>query len=186
MLSNLDETFLNEFNSTVFDGLFPSSIPTHFNMTNSNDCILAYSIIKNSVVQIQRLNNKELLHLTNINRHKMASHDDSPRVRGPKSTRFTCPICGLITVSMERLQRHVNQHGQILHLETYKSERKISSLSCEKCKATFSSVYALRKHQRVHTRGLFCKMRYKIKANFFSKLVIQKSSFFSILKNRCN
>jgi transcription elongation factor Elf1 len=120
-----------------------------------NDWILAYSLIKNSAVQMERLNNKELLYFTNLNRHKMTSHDTSSGVRGPKSTRYTCPICGLITVSMERLQKHVNQHGQILHLETYRSERKISSLSCEKCKATFSSPYALRKHQRVHTRGLF-------------------------------
>jgi transcription elongation factor Elf1 len=135
-------------------------------MTNPDDWVLAYSLIKNSVVQIERTSNEDVLHLTNTNRNKLSITspisnihiDDMPRVRGPKSTRFTCPICGLITVSMERLQRHVNQHGQKLRLETYKPERKVSSLVCEKCKATFSSAYALRKHQRVHTRGLFiCK-----------------------------
>lgn len=138
-----------------------SSIPTHFDLKNSNDWALAYSLIKNSVVQLERTTTEDLLHLSNNNRNKLSTIspnssincDDMPRVRGPKSTRFTCPICGLITVSMERLQRHVNQHGQKLRLETYKPERKISSLICEKCKATFSSAYALRKHQRVHTRG---------------------------------
>ena len=118
--------------------------------------------------------NEDLLRLTNNNRNKLSINspisniniDDMPRVRGPKSTRFTCPICGLITVSMERLQRHVNQHGQKLRLETYKPERKVSSLICEKCKATFSSAYALRKHQRVHTRGLFINLN-KIKFERF-------------------
>ncbi|CAF0943285.1 unnamed protein product [Adineta steineri] len=137
-----------------------SSIPTHFDMTNQDDLALACSLIKNSVVQIERTSNEDILRLINNNRNKLSitspslniSIDDMPRVRGPKSTRFTCPICGLITVSMERLQRHVNQHGQKLRLETYKPERKVSSLICEKCKATFSSAYALRKHQRVHTR----------------------------------
>ncbi|CAF0751552.1 unnamed protein product [Rotaria sp. Silwood1] len=190
MLSNIDETFLlnlkNEFNSNssstfVSSELLPSysptetltseidclpnlsqdlSIPTHFDMTNPNDWVLAYSLIKNSVVQLERTTNDDLLRLTNNNHNKLfrnsstssINFDDMPRVRGPKSTRFTCPICGLITVSMERLQRHVNQHGQKLRLETYKPERKVSSLICEKCKATFSSAYALRKHQRVHTR----------------------------------
>ncbi|CAF4825954.1 unnamed protein product, partial [Rotaria sp. Silwood1] len=148
MLSNVDETFLNdeynlslESNSSILNNLsqysFQSSIiPTHFNMNDSDDWILAYSIIKNSVVQIERTNNNELLRLTNNNGQKFTFHG-SPRVRGPKSTRFTCPICGLITVSMERLQKHVNQHGQKLHLETYRPERKLSSLICEKCKATF-------------------------------------------------
>jgi transcription elongation factor Elf1 len=145
MLSNLDEIFLNEFNSSKLNSLFQSSIQTHFDMTNPDDWLLAYSLIKNSVVKIQRINNHH---------HQKISLDNNSHVRGPKSTRFTCPICGLITVSMERLQRHVNQHGQILHLETFKPEKKISSLICEKCKATFSSNYALRKHQRVHTRGL--------------------------------
>ncbi len=140
MLTTLDDTFLHD----EFDSLFQSSIQTHFDMTNPDDWILAYSLIKTSVVQIQPMNNKDLLQCQKI---------DHPRVRGPKSTRFTCPICGLITVSMERLQRHVNQHGQKLHLGTYKPEKKVSSLICEKCKATFSSSYALRKHQRVHTRG---------------------------------
>jgi uncharacterized Zn-finger protein len=138
-----------------------SSIPTHFDMTNPNDWVLAYSIIKQSVVQLERTNDDDLCRLTNQNRHRIDNQSspisvissDIPRVRGPKSTRFTCPICGLITVSMERLQRHVNQHGQKLRLETYKPERKMASLVCEKCKATFSSTYALRKHQRVHTRG---------------------------------
>jgi transcription elongation factor Elf1 len=167
MLSNFDEIFLNEFNSPELDCLFQSSIQTHFDMTNSNDLLLAYSLIKNCVVQIQRINNKELLYLTNNNNQKISLYNN-PRVRGPKSTRFTCPICGLITVSMERLQRHVNQHGQILHLETYKPERKISSLICEKCKATFSSSYALRKHQRVHTRGLF---KIKILSKFYSYFI---------------
>ena len=128
-------------------------------MTNPDDWVLAYSLIKNSVVQLERPTNEDLLRLTNTNSTKSSTTnliiDDMPRVRGPKSTRFTCPICGLITVSMERLQRHVNQHGQKLRLETYKPERKVSTLVCEKCKATFSSAYALRKHQRVHTRGLF-------------------------------
>lgn len=118
-------------------------------------------MIKTSVVQLERTTNEDLLRLTNNHRHQRSTSspisnihiEDMPRVRGPKSTRFTCPICGLITVSMERLQRHVNQHGQKLRLETYKPERKVSSLVCEKCKATFSSAYALRKHQRVHTRG---------------------------------
>jgi transcription elongation factor Elf1 len=140
MLTNLDETFLHD----EFDSLFQSSVQTHFDMTNSDDWLLAYSLIKTSVVQIQPMNNKDIIPFQRI---------DHPRVRGPKSIQFTCPICGLITVSMERLQRHVNQHGQKLHLETYKSEKKISSLICEKCKATFSSTDALRKHQRVHTRG---------------------------------
>jgi len=158
MLSNLDETFFNKFNSSEIDCLFQTSIQTHFDMTNPNDWILAYSLIKNSVVQIQPINNNELL-----NNHQT----DNPRVRGPKSTRFTCPICGLITVSMERLQRHVNQHGQKLHLETFKSEKKIPSLIiCEKCKATFSSTYALRKHQRVHTRGLFQILIFQIRILF--------------------
>lgn len=136
-----------------------SSIPTHFDLTNPEDLVLAYSLIKNSVVQLERTANEDLLRFTNhpSSKHSINSSpinlDDMPRVRGPKSTRFTCPICGLITVSMERLQRHVNQHGQKLRLETYKPERKVSSLVCEKCKATFSSAYALRKHQRVHTRG---------------------------------
>lgn len=138
-------------------------MPTHFNLTNPDDLVVAYSLIKNSVVQLQRTTNEDLLRLTNNQRQQLSTTsptssiniDDMPRVRGPKSTRFTCPICGLITVSMERLQRHVNQHGQKLRLETYKPERKVSSLVCEKCKATFSSAYALRKHQRVHTRGLF-------------------------------
>ncbi|CAF1501693.1 unnamed protein product [Rotaria magnacalcarata] len=161
MLSNDDETFLNEYNSSIeshsseLNSLsqysIQSSIPTHFDMNNPDDWFLAYSSIKNSVVQIERINNNEVLRLTNNNRQKI-SLNDNPRVRGPKSTRFTCPICGLITVSMERLQKHVNQHGQILHLETYKPERKLSTLLCEKCKATFSSTYALRKHLRVHTR----------------------------------
>ena len=140
MLTNLDETFLHD----EFDSLFQSSVQTHFDLTNPNDWLLAYSLIKTSVVQIQPIDNNDLLQLQRI---------DRPRVRGPKSTRFTCPICGLITISMERLRRHVNQHGQTLHLETYKPEKKVSSLICEKCKATFSSTYALRKHQRVHTRG---------------------------------
>ena len=139
-----------------------SSMPTHFDLTNPNDWVLAYSLIKNSVVQLKRTSNDDLLSLVNHNRNSLAisaamsspTTDDVPRVRGPKSTRFTCPICGLITVSMERLQRHVNQHGQKLRLETYKPERKVATLICEKCKATFSSAYALRKHQRVHTRGL--------------------------------
>lgn len=138
-----------------------ASIQTHFDMTNPNDWVLAYSFIKQSVVQLERTSDEDLSRLANANRHPNFSgsspnstmHDDLPRVRGPKSTRFTCPICGLITVSMERLQRHVNQHGQKLRLETYKPERKVSTLICEKCKATFSSAYALRKHQRVHTRG---------------------------------
>lgn len=138
-----------------------SSIPTHFDLTNPDDYFLAYSMIKTSVVQLERTTNEDLLRLTNNHRHQRLTSspssniniEDMPRVRGPKSTRFTCPICGLITVSMERLQRHVNQHGQKLRLETYKPERKVSSLVCEKCKATFSSAYALRKHQRVHTRG---------------------------------
>ncbi|UJR10068.1 hypothetical protein I4U23_014290 [Adineta vaga] len=147
MMSNLDEIFLNCLN------------PTHFNMTNPNDWILANSTIKASVVRIERLTNIELLHLTN--RHST----DKTCLRGPKSIRYTCPICGLITVSMERLQRHINQHGQILHLENSKSQKKISSLSCEKCKATFSSTYALRKHQRVHTRDKpfscdFCESKF--------------------------
>ena len=133
-------------------------------MTNADDWVVAYSLIKQSVVQLERTTNEDIVHLTNNNRNKLLitsptltinSIDDMPRVRGPKSTRFTCPICGLITVSMERLQRHVNQHGQKLRLETYKPERKVSTLICEKCKATFSSAYALRKHQRVHTRGMF-------------------------------
>ena len=132
-------------------------------MTNPDDWVLAYSLMKNSVVRLERTTNDDLLRLTHHNRNNLSTNsptttliiDDMPRVRGPKSTRFTCPICGLITVSMERLQRHVNQHGQKLRLETYKPERKVSSLVCEKCKATFSSAYALRKHQRVHTRGLF-------------------------------
>jgi DNA-directed RNA polymerase subunit M/transcription elongation factor TFIIS len=144
-------------------------------MTNPDDWVLAYSLIKNSVVQLERTTNEDLLHLTNNNRNKLSTNsptsniiiDDMPRVRGPKSTRFTCPICGLITVSMERLQRHVNQHGQKLRLETYKPERKVSSLICEKCKATFSSAYALRKHQRVHTRGLFLKISISSKNVFF-------------------
>lgn len=132
-------------------------------MTNPEDLVLAYSLIKTSVVQLERTSFEDLLNLANSNnRNKPSvtspssalSIDDMPRVRGPKSTRFTCPICGLITVSMERLQRHVNQHGQKLRLETYKPEKKVSSLVCEKCKATFSSAYALRKHQRVHTRGM--------------------------------
>lgn len=163
MLSNVNETLLNEYNSSR-ESYSPdfnyisqytyqsSSVPTHFDMTNMDDWILAHSLIKNSVVQIERINNNDLLSLTNNNRQKLPL-TSSPRVRGPKSTRFTCPICGLITVSMERLQKHVNQHGQKLHLETYKPERKLSSLICEKCKSTFSSTYALRKHQRVHTRG---------------------------------
>ena len=133
-------------------------------MTNPNDWVLAYSLIKQSVVRLERTSNEDLLHFTNNHRNKLSltsptsnlNLDDMPRVRGPKSTRFTCPICGLITVSMERLQRHVNQHGQKLRLETYKPERKLSTLVCEKCKATFSSAYALRKHQRVHTRGSAC------------------------------
>ena len=126
---------------------------------NPDDFVLAHSLIKTSVVQLERTTNEDLERLTSQNSSKLSTNsstiniDDLPRVRGPKSTRFTCPICGLITVSMERLQRHVNQHGQKLHLETYKPERKASSLVCEKCKATFSSAYALRKHQRVHTRG---------------------------------
>jgi transcription elongation factor Elf1 len=143
-------------------------MPTHFDMTNPDDWDLAYSLIKNSVVQLERTSNEDLVHLTHNHRNKLSINspssiaiiDDMPRVRGPKSTRFTCPICGLITVSMERLQRHVNQHGQKLRLETYKPERKVSSLICEKCKATFSSAYALRKHQRVHTRGLFLVFLY--------------------------
>ncbi|CAF1680429.1 unnamed protein product [Adineta ricciae] len=143
-------------------------------MSNTNDFQLAYSIIKDSIVQIERSSNEDLLSLANNANHTKLSitspsssvnTDDMPRVRGPKSTRFTCPICGLITVSMERLQRHVNQHGQKLRLETYKPERKVSSLICEKCKATFSSAYALRKHQRVHTRDKpfscdFCGSRF--------------------------
>jgi transcription elongation factor Elf1 len=143
MLANFDETFLHELDSSDLDSLLQSSIQTHFNMKNPNDWILAYSLIKTSTVQIPRINNKELLYLTNNN----------PQTRGPKSSRFTCPICGSITVSMERLQRHVNQHGQKLHLKIFKPEKKFASLICEKCKATFSSSYALRKHQRVHTRG---------------------------------
>ncbi len=140
MLTNLDDTFLHD----EFDSLFQSSIQTHFDLTNPDDWLLAYSLIKTSVVQIQPIDTNDLVQFQRI---------DRPRVRGPKSTRFTCPICGLITISMERLQRHVNQHGQKLHLETYRPEKKISTLICEKCKATFSSTYALRKHQRVHTRG---------------------------------
>ncbi|CAF1041202.1 unnamed protein product [Rotaria sordida] len=157
MLSNVDETFLNdEYNSSILNNLsqysFQSTIiPTHFNMNNSDDWIHAYSIIKNSIVQIERINNNELLHIINNNHQKISLHNN-PRVRGPKSTRFTCSICGLITVSMERLQKHINQHGQKLHLEIYRPEKKLSTLICEKCKATFSSTYALRKHQRVHTR----------------------------------
>ncbi|CAF0909594.1 unnamed protein product [Adineta ricciae] len=142
MVSNLDEIFLNDFNLTFLN----DTIPTHFDMANPNDWILAYSIVKASAVQIERLSNVELLHLTN------RQSVDKARVRGPKSIRYTCPICGLVTVSIERLQRHINQHGQTLHLEDFKSQKKISSLSCDKCKATFSSTYTLRKHQRVHTR----------------------------------
>ena len=163
MLSNLDEIVFNEYSSSIKTHLSEfnclsqnssqSSVPTHFNMTSPDDCTLAYSILKNFVVQIERINNDESSHLTNSSRQKI-SLNDNLRVRGPKSVRFTCPICGLITVSMERLQRHVNQHGQKLHLETYKPEKKLSTLICEKCKAKFSSTYALRKHQRVHTRGL--------------------------------
>lgn len=149
-----------------------SSIPTHFDLTNPDDRILAYSLLKTSVVQLERTTNEDVQRLTDHhNSSKLSTNssainiDDMPRVRGPKSTRFTCPICGLITVSMERLQRHVNQHGQKLRLETYKPERKVSSLVCEKCKATFSSAYALRKHQRVHTRDKpfscdFCGSRF--------------------------
>lgn len=137
-------------------------------MTNPNDWVLAYSLIKQSVVQLERTTDEDLSRLTNNNHSRISKNfpnttlnfDDMPRVRGPKSTRFTCPICGLITVSMERLQRHVSQHGQKLRLETYKPERKVSSLLCEKCKATFSSAYALRKHQRVHTRGLFLQFSF--------------------------
>lgn len=163
MLSTGEETFLSEYNSSIESrcselnslSQYSSSIPTHFNMNDNDDWFLAYSCIKNSVVKIERIDNNDLLRLTN-NKHKNISvSNESPRVRGPKSTRFICPICGLITVSMERLQKHVNQHGQKLHLETYKPERKVSTLVCEKCKATFSSTYALRKHQRVHTRGRF-------------------------------
>ena len=147
--------------SLKLDLSFQSSMPTHFDLTNPDDLVVAYSLIKDSVVQLERTTNEDLLRLTNNQRQQLSTIspissiiiDDMPRVRGPKSTRFTCPICGLITVSMERLQRHVNQHGQKLRLETYKPERKVSSLVCEKCKATFSSAYALRKHQRVHTRG---------------------------------
>ena len=132
-------------------------------MNNQNDWNLAYSLIKKSVVQLERPSDEDILRLktgypnqiSTLSPSNTAINDDVPRVRGPKSTRFTCPICGLITVSMERLQRHVSQHGQKLSLETYKPERKVSSLFCEKCKATFSSAYALRKHQRVHTRGQF-------------------------------
>ncbi|CAF3762989.1 unnamed protein product [Rotaria socialis] len=150
-----------------------SSIPTHFNLKNSNDWVLAHSLIKQAVVQLERTTNEDLSRLTNNNHSKLSTisptssihFDEIPRVRGPKSTRFTCPICGLITVSMERLQRHVNQHGQKLRLETYKPERKLSTLVCEKCKATFSSAYALRKHQRVHTRDKpfscdFCESKF--------------------------
>jgi hypothetical protein len=160
----------------LLDLSFQSTIPTHFDMKNPDDWVLAYSLIKNSVVQLERTTNEDLLHLTNNHRNKLSINsptsniiiEDMPRVRGPKSTRFTCPICGLITVSMERLQRHVNQHGQKLRLETYKPERKVSSLICEKCKATFSSAYALRKHQRVHTRGLFIKnLKYHKTESFF-------------------
>lgn len=131
----------------------PSSIRTHFDLTNPNDWLVAFSLLKESVVQLERPTVEQIQRLTNSNSNSMNA--DLPRVRGPKSTRFTCPICGLITVSMERLQRHVNQHGQKLRLETSKPERKLSTLICEKCKATFSSAYALRKHQRVHTRGSF-------------------------------
>jgi hypothetical protein len=153
---------------SLLDLSHQSNMPTHFDMTNPNDWVLAYSLVKTSVVQIERTSSEDLLRLTNTNRNKLSINsptsniiiDDMPRVRGPKSTRYTCPICGLITVSMERLQRHVNQHGQKLRLETYKPERKVSSLVCEKCKATFSSAYALRKHQRVHTRGLFLVFLY--------------------------
>ncbi|CAF1160594.1 unnamed protein product [Adineta steineri] len=148
MLSNVDEIYLNE----SIPSSSSSSIPTHFNMLNSNDYILAYSLIKNSIVQMKRLNNNELVNLAKFNQEKLASHNKNLHIRGPKSIRLTCPICGLITVSMERLQKHINQHGQILHLEAYKFEKKTSSLSCPKCKATFSSVHALRKHQRVHTQ----------------------------------
>jgi len=59
MLSNLDETFLNEFNSSELDSIiFQSSIQTHFALTNSNDWILAYSLIKNCVIQIEQINTK--------------------------------------------------------------------------------------------------------------------------------
>ena len=160
-------------------------------MNNTNDCQLAYSIIKDSIVQIERSSNEDLLSLANNANHTKLSiaspsssvnTDDMPRVRGPKSTRFTCPICGLITVSMERLQRHVNQHGQKLRLETYKPERKVSSLICEKCKATFSSAYALRKHQRVHTRGLF-QLSFHMR-NFLAFRSIQTNHFHVISADR--
>lgn len=154
-LSNLSSSLEPDVSSVQ------SSIPTHFDMSNPNEWVLAYSLIKQSAVQLERPSDEEILRLTTGQSNQTCSNhlstnfttEDLPRVRGPKSTRFTCPICGLITVSMERLQRHVNQHGQKLSLETYKPEKKVSSLACEKCKATFSSAYALRKHQRVHTRG---------------------------------
>ncbi|CAF1035442.1 unnamed protein product [Didymodactylos carnosus] len=158
----------------------PSTFRTHFNLNNPDEYKEALSLIKNSVVQIKRLTNQQLISKIMIKNQKIlkkpsmpppsnvpttSSYDLLPRVRGPRSARFTCPICGLITVSMDRLQRHVAQHGQKLHLETYKPERKVSTLVCERCKATFSSAYALRKHQRVHTRDKpfscdFCGSRF--------------------------
>ena len=168
--SKLFLILIDETHVILTDVFPPTLMMTHFDMTNPNHRSLAYSVIKKSVVQIQRTTTEDLLRLTNYDHNRLStnssssivSFDDMPRVRGPKSTRFTCPICGLITVSMERLQKHVNQHGQKLRLETYKPERKLSSLICKKCKATFSSAYALRKHQRVHTRGIFSFFNLKI------------------------
>ncbi|CAF0876719.1 unnamed protein product [Didymodactylos carnosus] len=124
----------------------PTSFRTHFNLNNPNELHEAFSLIKKSVVQLERLSDKPT---TMIKVQKPLKKS----LLTPSSSSYNLlPRVVCLNVSIDRLQRHVAQHGQKLHLETYQPERKVSTLVCERCKATFSSAYALRKHQRVHTR----------------------------------